>query len=67
MFGSHILGGMKPLSEVEVKTREDIERIIKEVVDESSLASQVRVLIGKVGFLKKTNDQLQYEDTYLSC
>ncbi|KAG2345621.1 hypothetical protein BDR05DRAFT_974960 [Suillus weaverae] len=50
MFGSHILGGMKPLSEVEVKTCEDIERIIKEVVDESSLASQVRVLIGKFGF-----------------
>ncbi|KAG1720670.1 hypothetical protein EDB19DRAFT_1835851 [Suillus lakei] len=47
MFGSHILGGMKLLSEVEVNTHEDIERIIKEVIDENSLASQVRVLIGK--------------------
>ncbi|KAG2090511.1 hypothetical protein BD769DRAFT_1395807 [Suillus cothurnatus] len=47
MFGSHILGGMKPLSEVEVNTCEDIEWIIKEVIDENSLASQVCVLIGK--------------------
>jgi hypothetical protein len=63
MFGSHILGGMKPLSEVEVNTCEDIEWIIKEVVDENSLASQVCVLIGKVCFLQ---DKSRCKETYLS-
>ena len=47
-FGSHILGSVAPLDDVEVKTREDIDRIIKETVDKNLLASQVRVLIGKV-------------------
>ena len=47
-FGSHILGSVAPLEDVEVKTREDIDRIIKETVDKNLLASQVRVLLGKV-------------------
>ena len=51
-FGSHILGSVLPLSEVGVKEREDIDRIIKEVVDEKLLASQARVLIGKVSNLR---------------
>ncbi|KIK95293.1 hypothetical protein PAXRUDRAFT_33050 [Paxillus rubicundulus Ve08.2h10] len=38
------------LSQV-IGAREDIERIIKEVIDENSMASQVRVLIGKIPIL----------------
>ncbi|EIW73938.1 hypothetical protein CONPUDRAFT_78411 [Coniophora puteana RWD-64-598 SS2] len=48
LFGSHILGGMKSLSKYEVSERDDIDWIIREVVDESALASGARVLVGKV-------------------
>ncbi|KAG2150840.1 hypothetical protein DEU56DRAFT_728609 [Suillus clintonianus] len=46
-YGRVFLELFKHANVIEVNTREDIERIIKEVVDENSLASQVRVLIGK--------------------
>lgn len=47
-FGSHILGAVAPMEELEVKNRDDIDRIIKNTVDKKQLANQVRVLVGKV-------------------
>ena len=47
-FGSHILGSVAPLEELEVKKRDDIDRIIQNTVKAKQLANQVRVLIGKV-------------------
>ncbi|KIJ35972.1 hypothetical protein M422DRAFT_51281 [Sphaerobolus stellatus SS14] len=47
-FGSHMLGGVLSLKESEVHSADDIESIIKQVIDLKLLANQVRILIGKV-------------------
>ncbi|EIW76981.1 hypothetical protein CONPUDRAFT_158119 [Coniophora puteana RWD-64-598 SS2] len=44
----HLFQLAQDVSGAEVKSRTDIDRIIREVVDEKLLASQVRVLIGKI-------------------
>jgi hypothetical protein len=46
IFCAHIIGTIRPLSEMEVKTPDDIDRIIKEIIENrEEIASQARFVM----------------------
>jgi hypothetical protein len=53
LFGSHILGAVKSLAELEVKKDDDIEIIIDDIIRKKLLASQVNVLVAKVCLISR--------------
>lgn len=54
-FGSHVLGSVLSLSEVEVDQSEDLDEIFKKVKARKAMATQVRAILAKViGFLSNT-------------
>ncbi|KAJ3766604.1 hypothetical protein FB446DRAFT_757584 [Lentinula raphanica] len=47
-FGRHILGSTMPLDMVEVDSAEDIDEIVKQIVSENTLTTQVRAVMMKI-------------------
>jgi hypothetical protein len=65
LFGSHILGAVKSLAELVVTKDDDIDRIVDEIIDQKLLASQVRLLVGKVFRMQTEQHKCTYDQAQI--